>query len=423
MDIDQYMTDLCRSARAGSRSIARASAAKKSAVLNAIAFAIARDIDILKSANSRDIARARDKRLSPAFIDRLTLSDDVLKTIIESLRQLALMDDPIGEITNLKYRTSGIQVGQMRVPIGVIGIIYESRPNVTIDAAALCLKSGNATILRGGSEALESNMVLAKLIGEGLTSVGLPQNIVQVVSIADRAAVGKMITMKEYIDVIIPRGGKSLIKRLIAEARIPMIKHLDGVCHVYVDDHADIKKSINVCNNSKTHGYSACNAMETLLVARGISHKLLPLLCRIYQNEGVELRVDQEAREMLNTFGIGPLVEATELDWQTEYMSLVLAIKIVDNITDAIEHINTFGSHHTDSIVTDNHDRAMRFLREVDSATVMINASTRFADGFEFGLGAEIGISNDKLHARGPVGLEGLTSMKYIVFGHGEGRQ
>ncbi|MDU0810466.1 MAG: glutamate-5-semialdehyde dehydrogenase [Burkholderia sp.] len=422
MDINQYMMHLGHNARIASNSIARASTAEKSAVLNAIASAIEREIETLKSANLRDITRAREKGLSSAFIDRLTLSDNGLRIIIESLHQVASMDDPIGEIVNLKYRTSGIQVGQMRVPIGVIGIIYESRPNVTIDAAALCLKSGNATILRGGSEALESNMILAKLIGEGLTLVGLPQNIVQVVSIADRAAVGKMITMKEYIDVIIPRGGKSLIKRLISEARVPMIKHLDGICHVYVDDRADLKKAISICDNAKTNRYSACNAMETLLVSRGISQRLLPLLCRIYRNKGVELRVDQAARETLRTSEVGPLIEATELDWQTEYMSPVLAIKTVDSITDAIQHINTFGSHHTDSIVTDDHNRAMQFLREVDSATVMINASTRFADGFEFGLGAEIGISNDKLHARGPVGLEGLTSMKYIVLGHGEVR-
>ncbi|ALV54965.1 gamma-glutamyl phosphate reductase [Burkholderia cenocepacia] len=423
MDIDQYMTDLGRRARHASRAMARASTAAKNAALDAVARAIERDAQALKEANARDVARAREKGLDAAFVDRLTLSDKALKTMVEGLRQVASLADPIGEIGNLKFRPSGIQVGQMRVPLGVIGIIYESRPNVTIDAAALCLKSGNATILRGGSEALESNAALAKLIGEGLEAAGLPQDAVQVVATADRAAVGKLITMTEYVDVIVPRGGKSLIERLINEARVPMIKHLDGICHVYVDDRADLDKALTVCDNAKTHRYGTCNTMETLLVASGIVAKLLPPLGRLYRDKQVELRVDAAARAVLADAGVGPLVDATEADWHTEYLAPVLAIKVVDGLDAAIEHINHYGSHHTDAIVTEDHDRAMRFLREVDSASVMVNASTRFADGFEFGLGAEIGISNDKLHARGPVGLEGLTSLKYVVLGHGEGRQ
>ncbi|KWB41478.1 glutamate-5-semialdehyde dehydrogenase [Burkholderia cepacia] len=423
MDIDQYMTDLGRRARQASRAMARASTAAKNAALDAVARAIERDAQALKDANARDVARAREKGLDAAFVDRLTLSDKALKTMVEGLRQVASLADPIGEIGNLKYRPSGIQVGQMRVPLGVIGIIYESRPNVTIDAAALCLKSGNATILRGGSEALESNAALAKLIGEGLEAAGLPQDAVQVVATADRAAVGKLITMTEYVDVIVPRGGKSLIERLINEARVPMIKHLDGICHVYVDDRADLGKALTVCDNAKTHRYGTCNTMETLLVASGVAATLLPPLGKLYRDKQVELRVDAAARAVLADAGVGPLVDATEEDWHTEYLAPVLAIKVVDGLDAAIEHINHYGSHHTDAIVTEDHDRAMRFLREVDSASVMVNASTRFADGFEFGLGAEIGISNDKLHARGPVGLEGLTSLKYVVLGHGEGRQ
>ncbi|WP_193097625.1 glutamate-5-semialdehyde dehydrogenase [Burkholderia sp. Z1] len=423
MDIDQYMTDLGRRARHASRAMARASTAAKNAALDAVARAIERDAQALKEANARDVARAREKGHDAAFIDRLTLSDKALKTMVEGLRQVASLADPIGEIGNLKFRPSGIQVGQMRVPLGVIGIIYESRPNVTIDAAALCLKSGNATILRGGSEALESNAALAKLIGEGLEAAGLPQDAVQVVATADRAAVGKLITMTDYVDVIVPRGGKSLIERLINEARVPMIKHLDGICHVYVDDRADLDKALTVCDNAKTHRYGTCNTMETLLVASGIAATLLPPLGKLYRDKQVELRVDAAARTVLADAGVGPLVDATEEDWHTEYLAPVLAIKVVDGLDAAIEHINHYGSHHTDAIVTEDHDRAMRFLREVDSASVMVNASTRFADGFEFGLGAEIGISNDKLHARGPVGLEGLTSLKYVVLGHGEGRQ
>jgi len=423
MNIDQYMTDLGRRARVASRAMARASTAAKNAALVAVATAIERERETLKAANARDLARAREKGHDAAFIDRLTLSDKALNTMVEGLRQVASLADPIGEISGLKFRPTGIQVGQMRVPLGVIGIIYESRPNVTIDAAALCLKSGNATILRGGSEALECNTALAKLIGEGLQAAGLPQDAVQVVETADRAAVGKLITMTEFVDVIVPRGGKSLIARLMEESRVPMIKHLDGICHVYVDDRADLAKAAAICDNAKTHRYGTCNTMETLLVARGIASEALPLLARAFQAKDVELRVDAASRAVLEAAHIGSLVDATEADWSTEYLAPVLAVKIVGDMDDAIEHINAYGSHHTDAIVTEDHDRAMRFLREVDSASVMVNASTRFADGFEFGLGAEIGISNDKLHARGPVGLEGLTSLKYVVLGHGEVRQ
>jgi glutamate-5-semialdehyde dehydrogenase len=422
--IDDYMTDLGRRARRASRAMARASTATKNAALVAVANAIERERAALKDANARDLARARDKGYEAAFIDRLTLSDKAVNTMIEGLRQVAALADPIGEISGLKYRPSGIQVGQMRVPLGVVGIIYESRPNVTIDAAALCLKSGNAAILRGGSEALECNAALAGLIGEALETAGLPQDAVQVVTTADRAAVGKLITMTEYVDVIVPRGGKGLIARLMEEARVPMIKHLDGICHVYVDDRADLAKALAVCDNAKTHRYGTCNTMETLLVASGIASSVLPVLAGVYLAKEVELRVDAAARAVLDAAGFkGPLVTATEEDWSTEYLAPVLSVKLVENLDEAIDHINTYSSHHTDAIVTQDHDRAMRFLREVDSASVMLNASTRFADGFEFGLGAEIGISNDKLHARGPVGLEGLTSLKYIVFGHGEIRQ
>lgn len=429
MDIDDYMTAIGRRARTASRAMARAATAAKNEALLAIAVAIERERTALKEANARDVAKAREKGMDAAFVDRLTLSEKALATMIEGLRQVAALSDPIGEIESLKYRPTGIQVGRMRVPLGVVGIIYESRPNVTIDAAALCLKSGNAAILRGGSEALASNTALAALIGEGLAQAGLPRDAVQVVETADRAAVGKLVTMTEYVDVIVPRGGKSLIARLMQEARVPMIKHLDGICHVYIDDRADLCKALAVCDNAKTHRYGTCNTMETLLVARGVATAALPPLARVYRDKGVELRVDAQARAALEAAPWSSdapplaLVDATEEDWRTEYLAPVLAIKVVDGIDAAIEHINTYGSAHTDAIITEDHDRAMRFLREVDSASVMVNASTRFADGFEYGLGAEIGISNDKLHARGPVGLEGLTSLKYVVLGHGEVRQ
>jgi glutamate-5-semialdehyde dehydrogenase len=333
----------------------------------------------------------------------------------EGLQQIAQLADPIGEISDMKYRPSGIQVGKMRVPLGVIGIIYESRPNVTADAAGLCLKSGNAAILRGGSEAINSNQAIAACVHAGLKAAGLPETAVQVVSTTDRAAVGELITMQEYVDVIVPRGGKELIERISREARIPVIKHLHGICHVYIDDEADIDKAIRIADNAKTHRYGVCNAMESLLVNTNIAAKVLPELCKIYLAKGVELRGDEAARKF-----VAQMKTATEEDWHTEYLAAILSIRVVANLDEAIAHIDKFGSRHTDSIVTENYTRAMRFLREVDSSSVMVNASTRFADGFEYGLGAEIGISTDKIHARGPVGLEGLTSQKYIVLGSGQ---
>ncbi|QYY31051.1 MULTISPECIES: glutamate-5-semialdehyde dehydrogenase [Cupriavidus] len=420
LDLNQYMDRVGRQARAASRAMARASTADKNRALLTIAAAIRRDADKLKAVNARDVERARANGQDAAFVDRLTLSDKAIKTMAEGLEQIAALADPIGEISNMKFRPTGIQVGQMRVPLGVIGIIYESRPNVTIDAAALCLKSGNATILRGGSEAIESNTALAALVAEGLASAGLPPEAVQVVETTDRAAVGRLITMTEYVDVIVPRGGKSLIARLMEEARVPMIKHLDGICHVFIDADADLDKAVRVCDNAKTQRYAPCNTMETLLVSQDIAARALPPLCRIYQEKGVELRVCPATRAMLEAAGFSGLVDAHEEDWRLEYLAPILAIKTVAGLDEAIAHINEYGSHHTDSIITENYSTGMRFIREVDSASVMINASTRFADGFEYGLGAEIGISNDKLHARGPVGLEGLTSLKYVVFGHGE---
>ncbi|MCO4864357.1 glutamate-5-semialdehyde dehydrogenase [Cupriavidus sp. WGlv3] len=419
-DLNQYMDRVGRQARAASRAMARASTADKNRALLTIAAAIRRDADKLKAVNARDVERARANGQDAAFVDRLTLSDKAIDTMAAGLEQIAALADSIGEISNMKFRPTGIQVGQMRVPLGVIGIIYESRPNVTIDAAALCLKSGNATILRGGSEAIESNTALAALVAEGLSAAGLPSEAVQVIETTDRAAVGRLITMTEYVDVIVPRGGKSLIARLMEEARVPMIKHLDGICHVYIDAEADLDKAVRVCDNAKTQRYAPCNTMETLLVSRDIAAAALPPLCRIYQHKGVELRVCPATRATLEAAGCGGLVDATEEDWRLEYLAPILAIKTVAGLDEAIAHINEYGSHHTDSIITENYSAGMRFIREVDSASVMINASTRFADGFEYGLGAEIGISNDKLHARGPVGLEGLTSLKYVVFGHGE---
>lgn len=420
LDLNQYMDRVGRQARAASRAMARASTADKNRALLTIAAAIRRDADKLKAVNARDVERARTNGQDAAFIDRLTLSDKAIATMAAGLEQIAALADPIGEISNMKFRPTGIQVGQMRVPLGVIGIIYESRPNVTIDAAALCLKSGNATILRGGSEAIESNTALAALVAEGLSAAGLPSEAVQVIETTDRAAVGRLITMTEYVDVIVPRGGKSLIARLMEEARVPMIKHLDGICHVYIDADADLDKAVRVCDNAKTQRYAPCNTMETLLVSQDIAAAALPPLCRIYQEKGVELRVCPATRATLEAAGFTGLVDAAEEDWRLEYLAPILAIKTVAGLDDAIAHINEYGSHHTDSIITENYSAGMRFIREVDSASVMINASTRFADGFEYGLGAEIGISNDKLHARGPVGLEGLTSLKYVVFGHGE---
>ena len=417
-----YMNQVGQQARAASRTMARAETAKKNQVLVHLAQLIRKSADHLKSVNAKDVKRAHDNGQDAAFIDRLTLTDKSIDTMAEGLEQIAKLADPIGEMTNIRTMPSGIRVGQMRVPLGVIGIIYESRPNVTIDAAALCLKSGNATILRGGSEAIDSNTALAKLIQESLAKAGLPADAVQVVETTDRAAVGAMITMNEYIDVIVPRGGKSLIERLMSDARVPMIKHLDGICHTYIDVLADSAKAIKVCDNAKTQRYAPCNTMETLLVHEAaIKESLLPL-CKIYQDKGVELRVCKKTKQALEAAGVKNLVDATEEDWSTEYLAPILSIKTVGSMDEAIDHINHYGSHHTDCIITEDYSAGMRFLREVDSASVMINASSRFADGFEYGLGAEIGISNDKLHARGPVGLEGLTSMKYIVFGQGEVR-
>jgi glutamate-5-semialdehyde dehydrogenase len=338
----------------------------------------------------------------------------------EGLEQIAALPDPIGEITNMKHRPSGIQVGQMRVPLGVIGIIYEARPNVTVDAAGLCIKSGNATILRGGSEAIHCNQALAKLVKEGLAGAGLPSEAVQIIETTDRAVVGAMITMPEFIDVIVPRGGKGLIERLMKDSKVPMIKHLDGICHVYIDDKADITKALPVAFNAKCHRYGTCNTMETLVVARDIAQRALPELAKLFAEKQVELRADSEAMQILA--GYPSLKAATEEDWHTEYLDAILSVKIVSGVDEAIDFINTYSSQHTDSIITEDYSRALQFLREVDSASVMVNASTRFADGFEYGLGAEIGISNDKLHARGPVGLEGLTSVKFVVLGHGEVR-
>ena len=418
--IQQMMQDIGQRARSASRAMARASAEQKNQALLHIAKVVRQKASEIQAVNLIDVERAKANGQDAAFIDRLTMTPKTIETMALGLEQIVTLEDPIGKISALQKQASGIELGQMRVPLGVIGIIYESRPNVTIDAAALCLKSGNAVILRGGSEAIDSNTLLAQIIQEGLAAAGLPKDAVQVVTTTDRAAVGEMITMTQYIDVIVPRGGKSLIARLMAEARVPMIKHLDGICHTYIDADADVGMAVKVCDNAKTQRYAPCNAMETLLVNQAIADKVLPALCKIYQDKGVELRVDGATRKTLETAGLKNLVDAQEEDWQTEYLAPILSIKTVADIDEAMNHIERYGSKHTDAIITNNKVTADRFLREVDSASVMVNASTRFADGFEYGLGAEIGISNDKLHARGPVGLDGLTSLKYIVMGHGE---
>ncbi|MBK6960587.1 MAG: glutamate-5-semialdehyde dehydrogenase [Gammaproteobacteria bacterium] len=417
MDIVSYMQDLGRRARGAGRELARAGTDRKNAALAAIAEALDRGRAELAAANAKDLAAARAAGLDAAQLDRLTLTPARIDAMIEGLRQVAALADPVGEITDLQYRPSGIQVGRMRVPLGVIGIIYESRPNVTVDAASLCLKAGNACILRGGSESIHSNSAIAACIRDGLAATGLPAAAVQVVATTDRAAVGELIAMPEYVDVIVPRGGKSLIERISAEARVPVIKHLDGVCHVYIDDRADLDKAFAVAVNAKTHRYGVCNAMETLLVAEPVAAVILPRLATAYREHGVELRGCERARAILPECR-----PATEADWYAEYLAPVLAVRVVDGIDAAIEHIATYGSQHTDAIVTEDYSRARRFVREVDSSSVMVNASTRFADGFEYGLGAEIGISTDKLHARGPVGLEGLTSQKFVVLGDGHVR-
>jgi glutamate-5-semialdehyde dehydrogenase len=419
IDIAAYIADLGQRARVASRQMARADTAAKNTALLACAAAIRRETKALAAANALDLQAARDNGLDAASVDRLRLSEAVIEAMAEGLEQIVALPDPIGEMSNFRFRPTGIQVGQMRVPLGVIGIIYESRPNVTIDAAGLCIKSGNATILRGGSEAIHSNQALAKLIQEGLGVAQLPVDAVQVIETIDRAAVGELIQSPQFVDVIIPRGGKSLIERISKDAKVPVIKHLDGICHIYIDDTAEPEMAVRIADNAKTQRYSVCNTLETLLISQQMAGHVLPTLCRIYADKGVELRVDAAAAQILASHAIAHK-PVTEDDWRTEYLAPILAIRVVMGLDEAIEHINRYGSAHTDSIITNNHSHAMRFLREVDSASVMVNASTRFADGFEFGLGAEIGISTDKLHARGPVGLEGLTSLKYVVFGTGQ---
>jgi len=418
MNVAEYMQTLGQQARAASRAMARASTNDKNRALVAIAEAITSQRDVLRAANAEDMARGEENGLDAALLDRLELTDARIDTMIEGLQQVAALPDPVGEITDMKYRPSGIQIGKMRVPLGVIGIIYESRPNVTVEAASLCLKSGNAAILRGGSEAIASNKALAACITAGLEAAGLPDACVQVVETTDREAVGQLITMPEYVDVIVPRGGKGLIERISRDARVAVIKHLDGICHVYIDKEADRSKAINIAINAKTHRYGTCNTMETLLVNADIAESILPELAEAYEQLGVELRGCEQSRAIIKD-----MIEATEQDWHEEYLAPVLAVKVVPGLDEAIDHINTYGSHHTDSIITENYTLARRFLTEVDSASVMVNASTRFADGFEYGLGAEIGISTDKIHARGPVGLDGLTSQKYVVLGNGEIRK
>jgi glutamate-5-semialdehyde dehydrogenase len=418
--ITEMMQAVGKEARQASRAMARASTEQKNQALTHIARLVREQASRILETNAVDVDRAKKGGHDAAFIDRLTMTAKTVESMALGLEQITTLEDPIGKISPLKRQASGIELGQMRVPLGVIGIIYESRPNVTIDAAALCLKSGNAVILRGGSEAIDSNTLLAGLIQQGLAAANLPANAVQVVSTTDRAAVGAMITMTEYIDVIVPRGGKSLIARLMADARVPMIKHLDGICHTFIDRDADLDLAVTVCDNAKTQRYAPCNAMETLLVHEAVATAVLPRLCKIYQDKGVELRVDKKTRTTLESAGFTGLVDATEEDWTTEYLAPILSIKTVASLDEAMDHIERYGSKHTDAIITTNTATADRFLREVDSASVMVNTSTRFADGFEYGLGAEIGISNDKLHARGPVGLDGLTSLKYIVMGHGE---
>lgn len=418
MNIKAYMQDLGIAARESSRVLARAGTALKNNGLLAIAARLDDGRHNLLAANAADMENGRANGLDAALLDRLELNDERIDGMIEGLKQVAALQDPIGEITDMGFRPSGIQLGKMRVPLGVIGIIYESRPNVTIDAASLCLKSGNATILRGGSEAILSNQAIAACIAHGLADAGLPETAVQVVNTTDRDAVGELITMSNHVDVIVPRGGKSLIERISADARVPVIKHLDGNCHVYIDDRADLKKALAIADNAKTHRYGVCNAMESLLIAEPIAQKILPELAKIYRPKNVEMRGCQKSRDIIES-----IIQATEQDWGEEYLAPILSIKIVSGIDEAIAHITQYSSQHTESIVTEDFNRGRRFIAEVDSSSVMINASTRFADGFEYGLGAEIGISTDKIHARGPVGLEGLTSQKWVVFGDGQIRE
>jgi len=414
MDIKQYMNQLGRQARAAARLVAAADTGVKNRALLAIAAAVDAKRDEIIAANAKDLAAGEASGLDAALLDRLALNAAGIAGIIEGLTQVAALADPVGAITDLNYRPSGIQVGKMRVPLGVIGIIYESRPNVTVEAASLCLKSGNAAILRGGSEAIHSNQALAACIREGLLAAGLPEHAVQVLETTDRAAVGELITMPEFVDVVVPRGGKGLIERIARDATVTVIKHLDGICHVYIDDAADAEKALAIAVNAKTHRYGTCNTMETLLVAESRAEELLPSIADALTAKGVELRGCPRTRQIL----MGA-VEASDEDWGTEYLAAILSIKVVADVNEAMDHIAQYSSAHTESIVTENYTTGRRFLREVDSSSVMINASTRFADGFEYGLGAEIGISTDKIHARGPVGLEGLTSQKYVVLGDG----
>jgi glutamate-5-semialdehyde dehydrogenase len=414
-DVGAYMNGVGAAARTAARALARADTRTKNAALSAMAAAIRRNESRLIAANGEDVAAAKAAGGDPAFVDRLTLSAKAIAAMAEGLEQIVALPDPVGEISDLKFRPSGIQVGLMRVPLGVVGIIYESRPNVTADAAGLCLKSGNATILRGGSEAIRSNQAIAASVHEGLAAAGLPETAVQVVATTDRAAVGHLIADEKQVDVIVPRGGKSLIERIAREAKVPVIKHLDGVCHVFVDATAELDMAIRIADNAKTQRYAPCNTMETLLIHADIAARVLPPLADVYVRKGVELRGCERSRTI-----VPAMRAATEEDWYTEYLAPILAVRVVDSLDDAMAHIATYGSQHTDAIVTASHANAMRFLREVDSSSVMVNASTRFADGYEYGLGAEIGISTNKLHARGPVGLEGLTSRKWIVLGTGQ---
>ena len=421
-DIPAYMALLGAAARAAAATMAAAPTAGRNAALRALARRLRSDVPALLEANARDISAAGSAGLDAPMVDRLKLTPEIIETVAEGCEQIAAMADPIGEISGLRQRPSGISVGRMRVPLGVFGMIYESRPNVTIEAASLAIKSGNACILRGGSEALNSNLALWRLVQAALADAGLPGAAVQLVETTDRAAVGRLITMPEFVDVVIPRGGKGLITRISAEARVPVIKHLDGNCHVYVDADVDLELALRVTDNAKTQKYSPCNAAESLLVHEAAAAAFLPRIGALFAAKGVEMRCDAGARTLLAAVPGTRLADATEADWAEEYLAPIISIKLVKSLDEAIAHINHFGSHHTDAILTRHHPNAMRFLREVDSASVMVNASTRFADGFEYGLGAEIGISTDKFHARGPVGLEGLTSMKWVVLGNGEVR-
>ena len=422
MDIKNYMQNIGVEARKASRLMASADTIQKNNALVAIAKAILREKTALLAANKLDLDAARASGLDEAMLDRLTISEKSINTMVEGLTQIVSLADPIGEMTDFKYRPSGIQIGKMRVPLGVIGIIYEARPNVTVDAAGLCIKSGNAAILRGGSEAIHCNQALAKLVHEGLAAAGLPTSAVQVIETTDRAAVGELITMKQYVDVIVPRGGKGLIERISNDARIPVIKHLDGNCHVYVDDDADFDKALRILENSKTQRLGTCNTTESLLIASSVAGAMLPKLATMLTAHNIEIRGCAETCTLLKQAGFTDVKLATEEDFYTEYLAAIISCKVVSGLDEAIAHINQHSSQHTEAIVTENYTKARRFLREVDSSSVMVNASTRFADGFEYGLGAEIGISTDKLHARGPVGLEGLTSLKYIVLGDGHVR-